>query len=96
MHLTAPRLLLCFSLLLGCGQAAATESRQMDANGDSACADGSQTDTPRIDDTDDAGTAPARRAPQKSKSPATATPRTSGGGPRSPPRWHSFLPGMIR
>ena len=96
MRLTALRLLLCFSLLLGCGQAAATESRQMDANGDSACADGSQTDTPRIDDTDDAGTAPARRAPQKSKSPATATPRTSGGGPRSTPRWHSFLPGMIR
>lgn len=93
MRSTAPLLLLCSSLLLAFGQTAAAESRHMNANGEGTCADAGTPANERIDNAEEADPAPARRtAPQKSK--PTATPRT--GNPRATPRWHSFLPGMIR
>ena len=95
MRPTVPRLLLCLSLLLACGLAGAAESRHMDPGGGGACPDTATTGDERIDEGDEAAPAPARRTTPKSKPAATATPRTSGGG-RSTPRWHSFLPGMIR
>ena len=100
MRPSSPRpLLLCIALLLACGHAAASQSRQLDADGSGACPEATATGNERAEDADEqAGTAsPARRAAQKPRPAASATPRTGGGNERvAPPRWHSFLPGMIR
>lgn len=93
MRLTMPRLLLCFSLLAS-GQLVAAESRHMGPNGEGACPDSSANANERVDEAEETAGTPARRN-NSQKSKPTATPRT-GGGPRSTPRWHSFLPGMIR
>lgn len=92
-------MLLCLALLLACGHAGATESRQMGPDGSGACPDSSTAGNERTDeaDGDDAtASAPARRTP-KAKPAAAASSQASGsrtGG--TPPRFHSFLPGMFR
>ena len=89
-------ILLSLALLCACGHATATESRQMGPDGSNSCPD-SATASNDAEDTDGDAT-PARRA-QKAK-PATTTRANGGGGGSgqrsSTPRWHSFLPGMIR
>lgn len=92
-------MLLCLALLLACGHAGATESRQMGPDGSGACPESSTTGSEHADEAegDDAtASAPARRTP-KAKPAASAAPQASGGGRSgTPPRFHSFLPGMFR
>lgn len=97
MRLPVPRLLLlCLALLLASGHAAANQSRHMDADGSGACPEEAATGSARADEIDDPSNSQARRTTQKAKPAPTATPRTSDSPRTSTPRWHSFLPGMIR
>jgi len=86
------RLLLCLSLACAALPAAAREPALMDANGGSAgCpAADAETDASAVVGGDKRAVAPthARRAPARRTGESEATTR--------PPRWHSFLPGMIR
>ncbi|RYY67879.1 MAG: hypothetical protein EOO24_52895 [Comamonadaceae bacterium] len=72
----------------------ANESRQ--APVDDACPDTNASNTERTDDgqVDDA-VAPPRQT-QKAKPAVSASPRATGGSRTTPPRFHSFLPGMFR
>ena len=88
-------MLLCLVLLAASGHAMANESRQ--AAVDEACPDtGTASASERADDAADEPAVPVRQT-QKVKPAVSASPRATGGGPRtSPPRFHSFLPGMFR
>ena len=91
MHPTLPRLLLCLSLL-GFGSAMAAESRHMgpdDGGGQADTSPGSD----RIDEEADAGATAPRRTGDARPRPASSR---HGSASRATPRWHSFLPGMIR
>lgn len=95
MRPTLPRLLLCLSLLGFGSVAMAAESRHMGPDGG-----GAQSDTgaasERIDEADEAGNASTRRSAD-AKSRQTGAGSRNGSATRSnAPRWHSFLPGMIR
>lgn len=89
-------MLLCLALLAASGHAMANESRQ--AAADDACPDtaAAATGTERTDESPvDETVAPIRQT-QKSKPAVSASPRATGGARTSPPRFHSFLPGMFR
>lgn len=90
----APRLLLCLLLACAALPAAARQAALMDANGASGC--------PTVADAD-ADAEPATRAvdkravaPKRSTRPAAARSGGDADAASRPPRWHSFLPGMIR
>lgn len=91
MHLM-PRLLLCLSLL-GFGSVMATESRHM-GPGDSGGPADTQPGSDRIDEDAEADTPAPRRAGDTKPRPAAA--RNGAATRANTPRWHSFLPGMIR
>lgn len=88
----APRFLLCLLLTCAALPTAAREPALMDANGGSAGCDaapegeaGAEIQRPG----DKRAALPSRRGattPRRGESESTAR----------PPRWHSFLPGMIR
>jgi len=85
------RLLLCLLLAGAALSAAARQPAMMDANGGGACPVDTDADTeaePVRTDKRAATPAPARTAPARRSGEGEATAR--------PPRWHSFLPGMIR
>lgn len=90
-------ILLSTALLLGCGHAAASavESQQVSSDTSSSCPDNTSTTNDRgeLGDADPSATtvAPVRRA---EKAKTVANPRSSTRA--AVPRWHSFLPGMIR
>lgn len=94
LHTLRP-MLLCLALLAASGQAMANESRQSAV--DEACPDNAAAST--VERTDDAQVdepvAPVRQT-QKAKPAISASPRAAGGTRISPPRFHSFLPGMFR
>ena len=92
MRPTLTRLLLCLSLL-GFGSAMAAESRQMGADDSGGQAD-TQPGSDRIDDEAEAGAPPPRRAGDAKPRPASS--RNGSTTRATTPRWHSFLPGMIR
>jgi len=88
----APRFLLCLLLACAALPAAARQSAMMDANGASAGCDatvegGAEAETPRPGD---------KRAVVPERTRATAPRRGESEPAARPPRWHSFLPGMIR
>lgn len=91
-------ILLSFAVLFTCGHAAAAaaELQQMNTNGGAACPDSTAATNDRgeLDDVDPSSTtvAPVRRA---EKAKPGAAPRSNGTRAVAP-RWHSFLPGMIR
>ena len=86
------RLLLCLSLL-GFGSAAAAESRHMGPDGGGAQSDAS-SGSERIDESEETGSTGATRRTADAKTrQGTAT---RGATRSNAPRWHSFLPGMIR
>ena len=89
-------MLLCLALLAASGHAMATESRQ--SASDEACPDTTAASaSERTDDGQPAEepTAPTRQT-HKAKPAVSASPRATGGTRTSPPRSHSFLPGMFR
>ena len=90
----APRLLICLLLACIALPVAAREVARMDANGAGAgCPATEETET----DADAARTGGKRATPAPARAKATAVRRggdNDAGG--RPPRWHSFLPGMIR
>jgi hypothetical protein len=94
LHTLRP-MLLCLALLAASGHAMANESRQSAT--DDACPDtaatsaAERTDDPQVDET----VAPVRQT-QKAKPAVSASPRATGGTRATPPRFHSFLPGMFR
>ena len=92
MRPTLTRLLLCLSLL-GFGSAAAAESRHMGPDGGGAPSDAS-TGNERIDEAEDTGGANSTRRNADAKSRQGTASR--GTTRSNAPRWHSFLPGMIR
>ena len=91
----APRLLICLLLACIALPVAAREVARMDANGAGAgCPATEETET----DADAARTGGKRATPAPTRAKAT-TVRRGGGDAEAggrPPRWHSFLPGMIR
>ena len=95
MRLQPLRPMVCLVLLAAGGQAMANESRQ--ASTDDACPEAAAANaTERTDDGQaDEMVAPARQT-QKAKPAVSASPRATGGTRTSPPRFHSFLPGMFR
>ncbi|MFT4180015.1 MAG: hypothetical protein QM612_11255 [Thermomonas sp.] len=92
---TLRRILFCLILSMACSHALAAQSRQMDADGSNAdCPDTTASSDNRSDEAnpEPQPAAPSASRTQKPRASATATPRS-----RAPaPRWHSFLPGMIR
>lgn len=88
----ASRFLFC--LLLACAvlPAAARQPAMMDANGASAGCDA----TAEADAEDDAVRPTDKRAALPARARATTPRRGESGSTARPPRWHSFLPGMIR
>ncbi|HQY83142.1 hypothetical protein [Thermomonas sp.] len=89
-------ILLSLALLCASSQVLAAESREIEPDGNGNCPDAAPASNDGVDDPDgDAAATPVRRA-QKAK----AAPAARGGGSSSQrssaPRWHSFLPGMIR
>jgi hypothetical protein len=92
MRPTLPRLLLCLSLL-GSGPVMAAEARHMGADDGGGQAD-TQPGSDRLEDEADAGAPAPRRAGDAKPRPASS--RNVGATRASTPRWHSFLPGMIR
>ncbi|HSD16233.1 MAG TPA: hypothetical protein VLC71_03095 [Thermomonas sp.] len=95
MRLHPLRQMLCLVLLATSGHAMANESRQ--ATTDEACPDtAAASSSERTDDAQaDDMVVPARQT-QKAKPAMSASPRATGGTRTSPPRFHSFLPGMFR
>ncbi len=91
-------ILLSTALLLGCGHAAASavETQQISAEANNACPDNTAAPNDRgeLGDADPSATtvAPVRRT---EKTKTVVTPRSTGTRATAP-RWHSFLPGMIR
>jgi len=86
--------LMSLALLMACGQALASESRQTSAEGGESCPETAATE--RADDADAEPNAPATPVKRTSKAKAPAAPRAGGGTRSTAPRWHSFLPGMFR
>ncbi len=90
----ASRLLICLLLACIAPPGAAREVALMDANGAGAgCPVTEETES----DADATRTGSKRAAPAPTRAKATAVRRggdADTGG--RPPRWHSFLPGMIR
>lgn len=90
-------ILLSTALLLGCGHAAASavESQQISTDASNGCpettAAANDRGEPGDADPSTATVAPVRRT---EKSKTVASPRASTRA--AAPRWHSFLPGMIR
>jgi hypothetical protein len=88
----APRFLICLLLVCATFPVAARQPAMMDANGANAGCDAtaegeSETEALRPGD---------KRAVVPNRTRAT-TPRRGESEPAArPPRWHSFLPGMIR
>lgn len=92
----APRLLICLLLACIALPVAAREVARMDANGAGAgCPVAEEAES----DADAARTGGKRATPAPTRAKATTAVRRGGGdadtGGRAP-RWHSFLPGMIR
>lgn len=91
-------ILLSIALLLACGHAPAfaAESQTMSSDASATCPDGNaaSTDRSELGDTDPGTTTvvPVRRT---EKAKTVVAPRSSGTRAVAP-RWHSFLPGMIR
>lgn len=88
----APRFLLCLLLACAALPAAARQPAMMDANGASAgCDTGpegeSEAEVLRAGD---------KRAVVPNRTRATTPRRGESESTARPPRWHSFLPGMIR
>ena len=88
-------MLLCLALLAVSGHAMANESRVSAV--EDACPDtGTASTSERSDDIQpDEPVAPVRQS-QKAKPAVSASPRATGGTRTTPPRFHSFLPGMFR
>ena len=92
------QILLSTTLLLGCGHATASavETQQISADAGNACPDNTAAANDRVElgdsDPSAATVAPVRRT---EKAKAVAPPRSTGTRAAAP-RWHSFLPGMIR
>ena len=92
------QILLSTALLLGCGHAAAAavETQQMSTDTSTGCPDTAAAANDRGDlgEADPSATtvAPVRRT---EKAKTMVTPRSTGTRPAAP-RWHSFLPGMMR
>ncbi|MEO5962023.1 MAG: hypothetical protein ABIO75_04715 [Thermomonas sp.] len=97
MHRSSP-ILLSIAFVFACGHAAASaaETQHMSADGSVSCPDNNAASNDRgeLGDVDPGNTtvAPVRRT---EKAKAAAPPRSSGTRAAAP-RWHSFLPGMIR
>ena len=91
-------IVLSFALLFVCGLASASamETQHMTADGSVSCPDNTAASNDRgeLGDVDpgNATVAPVRRA-EKAR---TVVPTRNSGTRASAPRWHSFLPGMIR
>ena len=91
-------IVLSFALLFACGHvsAAAMETQHLSADGSVSCPDNSLAGNDRgeLGDVDpgNAAVAPVRRT-EKAR---TVVPTRSSGTRATAPRWHSFLPGMIR
>lgn len=84
---------LSLAMLFACGSAAAIESQQLAADGNSSCPDSAAATSERSDVSDlDPATAPPARHIEKAKT--VIAPRSSTRS--AAPRWHSFLPGMFR
>jgi len=88
----APRLLICLLLACATFPAAARQPAMMAANGASAGCDAtaegeSETEALRPGD---------KRAVVPNRARATPSRRGESEPAARPPRWHSFLPGMIR
>ena len=92
MRPTLTRLLLCLSLLGFGSAAAAAEARHMGPDGGGAQSDGSAGNE-RIDEAEDGS---STRRSQEAKARAGAATRSGSASRSNAPRWHSFLPGMIR
>ncbi|MGJ4803701.1 hypothetical protein [Luteimonas sp. SDU82] len=88
----APRFLLCLLLACAALPAAARQPAMMDANGGSAgCDAGAEGDTEA-----EALRPGDKRAVLPNRNRTTAPRRGDAESTARPPRWHSFLPGMIR
>ena len=88
----APRFLICLLLVCATVPVDARQPARMDANGASAGCDAaaegeSETDALRPGD---------KRAVVPNRTRATPSRRGESEPAARPPRWHSFLPGMIR
>lgn len=88
----APRFLLCLLLACAALPVAARQPAMMDANGASAGCDA----VAEGESEDDALRPGDKRATLPSRSRGTTPRRGESGSTARPPRWHSFLPGMIR
>lgn len=88
----APRFLLCLLLACAALPVAARQPAMMDANGGSAGCDAAVEG----ESEDDAVRPGDKRAALPSRARATTPRRGESGSTARPPRWHSFLPGMIR
>lgn len=89
----APRLLLCLLLACVALPAAARQAAMMDANGGGGCPVATDAEA----DTEPALRAGDKRAAVPKRTRPAATRGTGDADASSrPPRWHSFLPGMIR
>jgi len=86
----ASRLLLCLMLACAALPAAARQPAMMDANGGSAGCD------VEADAEEEALRPGDKRAVVPSRSRAAPPRRGDSESSARPPRWHSFLPGMIR
>ena len=90
-------ILLSAALLFACGSASAAASQHMEADGSGSCPDSTTASNDRTDLGDGDPTittvAPVHHA-EKAKN--NAAPRANGSTRTTAPRWHSFLPGMIR
>ena len=86
----ASRLMLCLLLACAAFPAAARQPAMMDANG------GGSADCEAVGEVEDEVLRPGDKrivVPERSR---TVQPRREADGAARPPRWHSFLPGMIR
>ncbi|TWT18702.1 hypothetical protein FQY83_15135 [Luteimonas marina] len=91
----APRLLLCLLLACAALPVVARQPAMMDANGGSAaCPVTAETEV-------EAEAEPVRPGDKRATAPNRTRPAAARRGSEAessarPPRWHSFLPGMIR
>lgn len=90
-------ILLSVALLCASGQVLAAESREIGQDAGASCPDSTPASNDAVDEADnDAAAAPARRTQKAKPTPATRGGGSAGGQRSTAPRWHSFLPGMIR
>ena len=83
------RICLCLALMMATAGAAAREVK-MSSAGSGACPD------KQASEKDDARNNLAPRVAPAARGTPKATPGVNGSGRLQSPRWHSFLPGMIR